>query len=166
MRLVLSIMSENVFEQQSKKIWPRIIKSSKHDGSCQCLFVKWFWIIALFLVPTPLQMQKNMWRTTISVQPGSGRDTLFQLGIQSKLRFHRVHLKNQLSVFYFLSTHMSNSGWADQWQRIGKHPLDRKQALGFPERRRRGWQEEEASQGWAQPCWDTDALWATTWRLP
>ena len=77
-----------------------------------------------------------------------------------------VIVENKSSVFYFLSTHMSNSGLADRWQRIGKHPLDRKQALGFPERRRRWQQEEEASQGWAQPCWDTDALWATTWRLP
>ena len=134
MRLVLSIMSETI-----------------SNSNLNTLTLHYKELQARWVLPMPFRQMvldyrslpcsdtstnaKNMRTTSISVQPGSGRDTLFQLGIQSKLRIHLVHLKNVSSDFYFLSTHMSKSGLADQWQRIWKHPLDRKQALGFPERR-------------------------------
>ena len=62
-------------------------------------------------------------------------------------------------MYSTLKAHMSNSGLADWWQRIWKPLWDRKQAQVPP-----GcwWPRAEAGQGWVQPCWDTDALRATT----
>ena len=54
-----SQVKETVFEQQSSKKLPCIIKCSEHNGPCHSLLVIGLWSVTIIFVSAPLQRQKG-----------------------------------------------------------------------------------------------------------